>query len=218
MDEFIQIALFILFALFSLGSNLLNKRKKKQDEARRAQEEMEGESRPSHPGRPSPGRPHPGRPRRRTEVSSPDVPEERERQPSTFEDILRELTGIPPSDTAEQKKRQVQRRGAEADDDYEHPFSSSNPNEKLEKAKQEAKQRTKPLEKYGTKAKEKVPQKISDKINIEDELTSKKLVVKTERSVAKNKGLARSIAASLKDPNGARKAIILGEIINKKYF
>lgn len=217
MDELIQIALFILFALFSLGSNLLNKRKKQQAETRKSREETELDTQ---------------RPTRRREVSSPDAPEERKRQSSTFEDILRELSGESP-------RRKPQTKVEEIEDDYEHPFASPKAKEKVEKAKQQAEQKAESFGRYTEQVKKKTEQvvqrwdaprgdaqrgdaqqarRISDKISIEDSSKVKKLEVKTGKSKAKNKHLARSIAASLRDGQSARKAIILSEIINRKHF
>jgi colicin import membrane protein len=222
MDELIQIALFVLFALFSLGSNLLNKRKKQQAETRKAEEETEAETRRPHSGRPQPGRPH-----RRAEVSSPDEPEQR-RQPSTFEEILRELTGESPRlDNPRQesprpgRKSEPQIESEAGDDDYEHPFSSRKAKEEVEKGRRKVAQKAESFEKYkeqGKKYQGQVAQKISDKINIEDQAKAKKLVVKKTGHKGKSKRLASSIAASLKDANNARKAIILSEIINRKHF
>ncbi|MEK6479905.1 hypothetical protein WJR50_20345 [Catalinimonas sp. 4WD22] len=212
MDELIQIALFVLFALFSLGSNLLNKRKKQQAETRKAEEETEAETR---------------RPHRRAEVSSPDEPEQR-RQPSTFEEILRELTGESPRlDNPRQegprpgRKPEPQIESEAEDDDYEHPFSTGRAKEEVEKGRRKVEQKAESFEKYkeqGKKYQGQVAQKISDKINIEDQAKAKKLVVKKTGHKGKSKRLASSIAASLKDANNARKAIILSEIINRKHF
>lgn len=222
MDELIQIALFVLFALFSLGSNLLNKRKKQQAETRKAEEETEAETRRPQPGRPSPGRPHPGRPRRRAEVSSPDEPEQR-KQPSTFEEILRELTGESPRQESPRPRRrpEPQVESEAEEDDYEHPFSTGRVQEEKKKVERKVEQKAESLEKHREKGKRyggQVAQKISDKINIEDEANAKRLVVKKSGHKGKSKRLASSIAASLRDTNNARKAIILSEIINRKHF
>lgn len=193
MDELLQIALFVLFALFSLGSNLLNKRRKQQAETRKNTEQTEEDTL---------------RPSRRREVSPPDVPEERERQPLSFEDILRELTG-------ESSRAGKQEQQEEIEDDYEHPFSSNKPKQAVEKVQQKAEQKSESFGKSVERAKE--AKRITDKINIDDKPLETKLVVETRKS-RKNKQLASSIAASLKDGQGARKAIILSEIINRKHF
>ncbi|WPP48877.1 dihydrolipoyllysine-residue succinyltransferase component of 2-oxoglutarate dehydrogenase complex [Catalinimonas niigatensis] len=193
MDELIQIALFVLFALFSLGSNLLNKRKKQQAETRKNTEQTEEDTL---------------RPSRRREVSPPDAPEERERQPLSFEDILRELTGESP-------RAQKQEKQEEIEDDYEHPFSPNKPKQAVEKVQQKAEQKSESFGKSVERAKE--AKRITDKISIDDKPLETKLVVETRKS-RKNKQLARNIAASLKDGQGARKAIILSEIINRKHF
>lgn len=200
MDEIIQIALFVLFALFSLGSNLLNKRKKQQAEKRRNVEETEADV---------------IRPPRGREVSSPNPPEVREEQPMSFEDILRELTGESPRSRREERE--------EIEDDYEHPFSPAKPERQAEKKIQEQAQE-KAAQKSDTfgKSVEQARQakRISDKIIIDDEPLTEKLEVKTEKSKKslRSKRFARSIGASLKKGKNARKAIILSEIINRKYF
>lgn len=211
MEDFFQIILFALFALFSLVSNLLNKRKKQQAETRKSREEVEAESRRPEPRRPDSRRPDIQKPRQRPEVSSPDEPEtrrKREEQPSTFEEILRELTGESP---LERRAQEV-----EEEDDYEHPFNQRKAREAAEDAKEKIKENA---DSFGESVQQaKGARRISDKIDIEESIGSKRLEVKTAKSGKKKKNTAASIARSLKNPESARKAIILSEIIRPKYF
>lgn len=204
MEDFIQIALFVLFALFSLISNLLNKRKKQQAETRKSREEVEAESR----------RPDSRRPRQRPEISSPDEPEFRRRQqqsqeqPGTFEEILRELTGQSP---LERRAQEV-----EEEDDYDHPFAERKAREAAEQAKQKMEEKA---DSFGQSVQQaKGARRISDKIDIGQEVSGKRLEVKTTKLGKKKKNTAADIAKSLKDPESTRKAIILSEIIRPKYF
>jgi gamma-glutamylcysteine synthetase len=211
MEDFIQIILFALFALFSLVSNILNKRKKQQAETRKSRKEVEEEGR-----RPAPKG---GRPDRRPEVSPLDEPDTRTLDPrrqkrqeqeksSTFEEMLRELTGESP----------LEKRAGEAEeeDDYEHPFSERKARESAREAKQKMEKRADDFGKSVRKAKG--ARRISDKIDLEQDISSKRLKVKKAKSGRRSKSAAADIAQSLKNPQSARKAIILSEIINPKHF
>ncbi|MFP4090441.1 MAG: hypothetical protein ACLFUB_16310 [Cyclobacteriaceae bacterium] len=195
MEDFFQIILFIIFALFSLISSLLKKRKKQQAETRKPKEETEADTR---------------RPRRRPEVSPLDEPEPRRRreQPATFEEILRELTGESP---LERRAREE-----EEEDDYENPFAERKAKEAAEEAKQKMEEKANSFGKSVQQARG--AQKISDKIDFEQDISSRRLEVKKVKVGKKKRGAAADIAKSLKDPQSARKAIILSEIIKPKYF
>jgi len=207
MEDFIQIGLFILFAIFSFVSNLLNKRKKQQAETRKSKEETEGETR---------------RPRRRSEVSSPDEPDEseqgrRQKQPSTFEEILRELTGESPARPKEQQAEQAEVEIEEKfEDDYEHPFSQHKETKSDSSKAQKAEEEVGSFRKSVRQAK--TARRITDKIDFEQEISSKRLEVKRTKAGRKKKNSAALIARSLRSPDSARRAIILSEIINPKHF
>ncbi|WKN32602.1 hypothetical protein PZB74_04495 [Porifericola rhodea] len=204
MDEIIQIALFALFAIFSLVSNLLKKRKQQQAETRKGKELTEDDTL---------------RPYSETEVVDQEGPRTPER-PKTFEDIIRELSGGAES----RKQREVSvPEQEEEEDDYEHPFSSARDRarEEARKRRQQVEHKAQSIEQFEGKVNKmgkQAVQRISDKITIDDKPRPKKVVIKISGKKSKSKNLARSVAASLKNPQSARKAIILSEILNKKHF
>jgi len=114
--------------------------------------------------------------------------EEPQRRPVSFEDILREMMG----DTSQRK-----------------PEPAPPPVEGR-------KTRKKKVEPSRTKAKstKQKATRISDKISLED--SGKR--IKTIDTDEKKNTVAQEVAEALKTPKNAREAIILSEIINRKYF
>ena len=104
----------------------------------------------------------------------------------------------------------------EEDDDYDHPFAERKAREAAEDARQKLEEKA---DSFGQSVQQaKGARRISDKIDIGQEVSGKPLEVKTTKLGQKRKNAAADIAKSLRDPESARKAIILGEIIRPKYF
>ncbi len=206
MEDYTQIILFALLALFSLISNLLNRRKKQQAETRKSREQVEEES----------GRREGSKPRRRPEVDSPDEPETRNRreepeeEPSTFKQILRELTGESVMERRVQEQGQAQE---EVEDDYEHPFAERKPKGTRQKQEDQGDSFSRSIQPA-----EGSRRSISDKIDLDQDISSKRLEVKKVKSGKKKKNTAASIGKSLRNAESTRKAIILSEIIRPRHF
>ncbi len=164
MENYLELLIFLAFAAFSFFSQFLNK---KRNPSRGDGEEFEGARQPEKP------------------VVDPE--ETRPRQPSTFEDILREMMGEnKPQPTPPPKvRKKVQKVETEA-------------KEKLREVKQTAKKAT----------------LIAEKISLED---SGKRIKPIELAPQKN-SIAQEVSEALSNPKSAREAIILSEIINRKYF
>ncbi|MGD1892865.1 MAG: hypothetical protein ACFB15_20050 [Cyclobacteriaceae bacterium] len=126
------------------------------------------------------------------DVSDEDKPvvaqEEPERRPVSFEDILREMMG----DTSQRQPEP--------------------PPPPVERQKPKPK-KTEPATSSSRSAQKKAT-RIADKISLED---SGKRIKAIELEEKKNT-VAQEVAEALKTPKYAREAIILSEIINRKYF
>ena len=117
-----------------------------------------------------------------------------ERTPTSLEDILRELSGQPPAEAE-----------IEEEDDYELPPY-------LQEKKEDIGDPPPPelLEKTPPAAK-----KLTDKISLKDD--GQRIRVKT--SVKRKKpSLGASVARSLRNPESAKRAVILSEILQRKHF
>ncbi|WKN42346.1 hypothetical protein [Tunicatimonas pelagia] len=122
-------------------------------------------------------------------VVDPDVPE---KKPVSFEDILREMMGESnpqPAPPLDKPKRKVEK--------------------KLKEQTRVAQQTAREAQQVAKKAK-----RITDKISLED---SGKRIEPIEITPEKN-SVAQEVAEALSNPKSAREAIILSEIINRKYF
>lgn len=119
-------------------------------------------------------------------------PERSESQPPpvSFEDILREMMG------ETKKKPQPQ------------------PPQEIKKPVPQAKRKAEQARKMAQKAQRDAAQRITDKISLED--SSKRL--ETVDVSQKKNSVAKEVAEALSNPKSAREAIILSEIINRKYI
>ena len=116
-----------------------------------------------------------------------------QRTPTSLEEILRELTG------------QSAEAEVEEEDDYELPPY-------LQEKKEEIGAPPPP------ELVEKMPKKLADKISLEDEVRRIK-PIKVKTSVKrKGRSLGTSVAQSLRNPGGAKRAVILSEILQRKHF
>lgn len=198
MDDLIQVLLYVAFLVIYLISRVL-KSKKEKPVTRQPEEEAEQDF--SDPHRPY-QRPEVGHQQGRSGMDEP------ERRPNTFEEILRELTG------AEQWEKQTHRKEEEEMSEFE-------------RRKEKAKRRADEIEQEVEQKANQYSKKLGDSVNQAKQVqrTQKNLreiekltePVKRKKPYQKKKAMAKEIARSLKDPNSVRKAIILSEIINRKY-
>jgi hypothetical protein len=143
--------------------------------------------------------PPPPQQRRRREVSSPEA-DTTTRRPGSFEDILRELMGDPRETQPEYEpepyrppvRREETRRESEA-----YPSSSGTYQKAIDEAGK--------------------AEKLNDRIDLEnlDECIQPRRMSVNKRKTSR---FAREVRAMLQDPESARKAIILSEILNRKHF
>jgi hypothetical protein len=143
--------------------------------------------------------PPPTQQRRRREVSSPEA-DTTTRRPGSFEDILRELMGDPretqPEYEPEPTRPPVRKEETRRERESYQPVSDT-----YKKAVDEA-----------GKA-----EKLNDRIdleNLDDFIQPRRMSVKKP----KTSKFAREVRAMLQNPESARKAIILSEILNRKHF
>ncbi|MEM6841866.1 MAG: hypothetical protein AAF632_06545 [Bacteroidota bacterium] len=129
-------------------------------------------------------------------VVDPERPESQP-PPVSFEEILREMMG----ETKRKPKPQPEPPG-----DVKRPASRAK--EKTNQARQTAQKAQRGASTVGT------AQRITDKISLED---SGKRIETVDVSQKKNT-VAKEVAEALSNPRSAREAIILSEIINRKYM
>lgn len=176
MEKYLEILIFLAFAAFSLLSQFL--KKKKQAVTRAPQDEVRREEEPSAEN---------AYPPRRRPTASP-------RNPTSLEEILRELSGQPAEAEFEEE------------DDYELPPYLQERREEIgEPPPPEVVKKTPPA-----------PKKLADKISLEDD--GKR--IKPLKTSVKRRGrsLGASVARSLRNPESAKRAIILSEILQRKHF
>ena len=126
--------------------------------------------------------------RRRPRPSSP------QRTPTSLEEILRDLTGQSSEPEDEEE-------------DYELP-----PYLQEKKAALEKSLPPEPVQRPPS-----APQKLSDKVSLEDD--GKRIKpIKTSGTRRPRKSLGISVARSLRNPESAKRAVILSEILQRKYF
>lgn len=188
MEDYLEVLVFLALAAFSLLSQFLKKRKKAVTRA--PEDEMRRDFEQGSDDDP-PVTAHPRR--RRVRPSTP------QRTPTSLEDILRELTGQPAEPEIE-----------EEEDDYELPPYLQ---DKKEEAKEEIGAPPPPELVQRTPS---PPKKLADKISLKDD--GKR--IKPLKSSVKHReiSLGASVAQSLRHPSGAKRAVILSEILQRKYF
>lgn len=201
MDDLIQVLVYVAFLVIYLITKVLKNRKEKPV-TRQPEAEVEQDFSDPH------------RPHQRSEVgqqqgrSGMDEPE---RRPSTFEEILRELTG------AEQWEEQTRRH------EKEERMSE------FERRKEKARQRADEIEQEVEQKAGQYSKKLGDSVRQAQQAErsrSKSLKeiekltepVKRKKPYQKKNTMANEIARSLKDPDSVKKAVILSEIINRKHF
>lgn len=173
MDNFIEILIYLLIIV---GSGLIqafrNKKKSQQQQ-------------PSD-------KPTPPQQRPRREVSSPEA-DTTTRQPTSFEDIFRELMGAPQETQPRQEAYQPTQKESEdytsVSDTYEQAVAEAGEAEKLD-----------------------------DRVDLEnlDEFIQPRYKIKESKN--KKSKFAREIKAMLNHPESAKKAVVLSEILNRKHF
>lgn len=138
-------------------------------------------------------------PQRRREVSSPEADTTTRRPTTSFEDIWQELMGEPRKTEVEPETYRPPTRSRQKRQEQEEYSSTSSTYQKAVKQADEA-------------------EKLDDRIDLEklDEfiqpLYSKKM---TKRKTSR---LGREVKAMLRNPDSAKKAVILSEILNRKHF
>ena len=188
MEDYLEVLVFLAFAAFSLFTQFLNKRKKAVTRA------PEDKMRRDFEQEPTDDPPVTAHPRRRRVRPSPP-----QHTPTSLEDILRELTGQPAEVDIEDEE-----------DDYELPPYLQ---EKQEEAKQEIGAPPPPELLRRTPP---PPKKLADKISLEDD---GKRIKPFKTSVKQRKtSMGALVAQSLRHPEGARRAVILSEILQRKHF
>jgi len=125
---------------------------------------------------------------------SPSQSGQPKRKPFSFEDLLREFEEA-------SKPREPET------EDYEEKVIAPPPVPTKEIARQNS-----PYESYEGTSLEEIEEKLQEKTPIDT-----KLLVREEKK-SRAMPLARKYAELIRDPEGAKKAIILSEIINRKYF
>ena len=163
MENYLELLIFLAFAAFSFFSRFLNKKRKPPTSAYGPDEANQPEKPVVDPERTQP------------------------QQPTSFEDILREMMGGSPPESAP-------------------PVV---PRKEVRKVKTEAKERLREVKQTAKKAK-----LITEKISLED---TGKRIKPIELTPQKN-SVAQEVSEALSNPKSAREAIILSEIINRKYF
>lgn len=146
--------------------------------------------------------PLPSQPRQRREVSSPeaDTTSQRpSRRPASFEDILREMMGAPQETPPEPepyqppvRKRQPQKEREDysaASDTYQKAMKQANKVEKLD-----------------------------DRIDLENLDEFIKPRFDSYQTKTKSSKFTREVKAMLRNPESAKKAVLLSEILNRKHF
>lgn len=176
MDNFIEILIYLLIIV---GSGLIQFfRNKKKDQQQ-----------------PPTGTPPPPQRRQRREVSSPEA-DTTTRQPTSFEDILRELMGEPRETEPEHRPPARTQPTQKESEDY------SSTSDTYQKAVKEAGQ----------------AEKLDDRVDLEnlDDFIKPKYDIK--QSKTKTSKFTREVRAMLRNPKSARKAVVLSEILNRKHF
>lgn len=200
MEDFVQILVYAAFLLIYLVSKVLKNKKDKpatrlpEEEAKQDFSEWDTEEE----------KPVVTRQQGRSEVDEP------ERRRGNFEEMLRELTGY---DEWEETRRQ------EEDQRDTREEQQRAAREQAKEAEQKIEQET---EAYSKKLSDSVKQakkakRIQDKNLQEIEQMVKPLKTDKKSRKKTRHSLGKEIAASLRNPQSAKKAIILSEIINRKY-
>lgn len=143
--------------------------------------------------------PPPPQPRRRREVSSPEA-DTTTRRPGSFEDILRELMGDPRETQPEYEP-----------EPYRPPVRREETRRESEDYKSASGTYQKAIDEAGK------AEKLNDRIdleNLDDFIQPRRMSV----NKPKTSKFAREVRAMLQNPESARKAIILSEILNRKHF
>lgn len=200
MDDLIQVLVYVAFLVIYLISKVL-KNKKEKPVTRQPEAEVEQDF--SDPHRPH-QRPEVGQ---RQGKSGMDEPE---RKPSTFEEILRELTG------AEQWEEQTRRHEKE-ERMSEFERRKEKARQRADEIEQEAAQKANRYSRRSDYTVEQARQEQRTRKNLR-EIEKLTEPVKRKKPYQKKNPMAREIVRSLKDPDSVKKAVILSEIINRKHF
>ncbi len=145
--------------------------------------------------------PPPQQQRRRREVSSPEA-DTTSRRPGSFEDVLREMMG---------DHRETQPEPEYEPEPYRPPVRRKEPRREREGYPPDLDTYQKAIDE-ANKA-----EKLNDRIdleNLDDFIQPRGMKVKRP----KKSKIAREVRTMLKNPETARKAIILSEILNRKHF
>lgn len=201
MEDFIQILVYVAFLLIYLVSKVLKNKKEKsatrlpEEEAKQDFSEWDTEEE----------KPVVARQQGRSAMDEP------ERKRGTFDEMLRELAGY---DELEEERRQEEDRKNAWEE--QQRTAREQAEEAKQKVEQEAETYSKTLS--GSVGQAKRAKRIQDKNLQEIEQMVKPL--KSDRDSRKKTrySLGKEVAASLRNPKSAKKAIILSEIINRKYF
>ncbi len=202
MDDLIQILVYVAFLLIYLVSKLLKNKKGKPVTRLPEQETQRDFSDWETPER----RPEVGQGQGRSGMDEP------ERKPSTLEEILRELTGAETWEEQERRQKEENRRAMER---------------QQEKARQEAAK----IEQKVTQKAEDYSGRLGDAVQQakrarneqgrglkEIERLVEPIKPKRKYQWRGRRSVGQDIARSLRNPQSAKRAIILSEILNRKYF
>ena len=206
MDDLMQVFVYVAFLLIYLASKALNNKKKKPVTRMPAHEVK----RQTNSGTTGWTGQEAEKRQRREGRSGMDEPD---RRPGTFEEWMQELTGDNPSEEAQRREREEESRRRT------YALQKQKAKEKAEEIRVQTTQKTR----YYT-------ERLSGSMRQakKDQLILKKSEKEIERLVApikqtkyqttKKRTLGQDIARSLRNAQNARQAIILSEIINRKYF
>lgn len=199
MDDLMQVLVYVAFLVIYLISKVL-KNKKEKPVTRQPEEEVERDFSEYE------------RPERRPEVSQRrgrSGMDEPERKPTTFDEILRELTGADQWEEEQAQRREEERSTFERQKEKAH--------QRADEIEQEVEQKA---DQYSKKLGDSVNQAKQARRAHHKNLKEIEKITEPIRKKAPSKKhtLAKEIARSLKDPYSAKRAIILSEIINRKHF
>lgn len=137
-------------------------------------------------------------PRRRREVSSPEA-DTTTRRPTSFEDILREMMGEPREAPPEPEPYRPPVRTRQTQKEREIYTAASNTYQKAVEEAGEA-------------------EKLDDRIDLENLDEFIKPRFDSYRVRKKSSKFAREVKDMLRNPESAKKAVLLSEILNRKHF